>query len=805
MKIPAPIIGIILLFCALTLRFFPREFLLDTSWGIAFSFLLGVICIFFKVSKKKKPFWLKAFTLIFIVVFGLTFFHAPALELRQLAEKNLYLPKVIEEKIEIKSLLKQQDYQRVIGEIRLPTHSEPQFLYLNWKAENLPQQGEIWQAQVRLYPLFSRLNVGGFDRQQWFFSQKITALGTVKKAQQLKKATGFRERLIQKVFKQTENLSQQGLLLALAFGERAWFPREMMAVYQQTNTAHLIAISGLHIGLSLALGFWLGRGVQCFFPTQLITPFFPRLLGVLLAGNYAFLAGFQITTLRAFFALMLWLFLFFGRRRLAKGEVFLWVVLGLLLLDPLSVLSGSFWLSVSAVGSLMLWYHFFPFYFFYKKINTEKLSLTLKSFHFFKQVLFSLCHLQLGLLWLFTPVQLFFFDGINLFSPIINLLVVPLFSFLLVPLVLLAVFLSGFSLPYLWQGANVLAENIFQGLRFFTGCWLDFSFQQSAYLSVFCVMSFMLMLCFQRKKIKWAVVLVSGVLLVWNLWNLREKPLWQITMLDVGQGLAVLVEKGGRATLYDTGNRWQGGSMAEVEIIPYLKRQGITLEEVIISHDDQDHLGGLIPLLKHFSKTKVRGGSVHTMKKVYQQKNSAQIIENFLSFSFKPCVKGKNWQWQGLNFEVLWNGKLQEKSKNEDSCVIKVSDGRFSALLMGDAPKKVEWALLPKLSPVDVLQVGHHGSLTSSDEGFLKKIHPKIAMVSASRWNPWGHPNPKVVKRFESQKIPLFNTGTRGSIQIQFFENRTEIHTAREPYSPWFRAFLVDREEKRVKYAIFDG
>ena len=174
------------------------------------------------------------------------------------------------------------------------------------------------------------------------FSKRIIAVGNVKSAVKMSEDFSYRTDFLQNSLKQTEGLSLQGLLIALAFGEWAWLDNKTWLIYQQTNTAHLIAISGLHIGLAMGIGFFFARFLQFALPTRVISPWFPLCFGVLIALGYAYSAGFSLPTFRAMMALLLLQSFNFRDdiTRLCKCCVWWWHFL--LFCEPLIATFGEF-------------------------------------------------------------------------------------------------------------------------------------------------------------------------------------------------------------------------------------------------------------------------------------------------------------------------------------------------------------------------------------------------------------------------------------------------------------------------------
>ena len=779
MKLNLITLVILLIVADLTLLFLPQSWLL--TWQVALVIALALIFLFIFLHRN-----FFVFLAFFVVSLGYT--HHSALRLLQQAQSITAQKQVVT--FEVQEILHQQDYQTLIATATLADNLRAQRIFLNWKEKEVPQLSEIWQAEISLRPLSARLNFGGFDRQQWYFSKGITAVGTVKSAVKIAEISSLRAEKLQQVKKQTEGLSLQGLLIALAFGERAWLDKNTWSIYQQTNTAHLIAISGLHIGLAMGIGFYLARVVQVFFPTRFIHPYFPLVFGVLFALIYAYLAGFSVPTFRAISALVFVLFIQIMRRHYSPLQLFMLVVGFLLFCDPLMPLSVSFWLSCGAVGCLIVWYRYVPFSLFQWKNRPYPQKV---------RWILSLFHLQFGLLLFFTPLQLFIFNGLSLSGFLVNLIAVPLYSFFLVPLILFAVFTNG--AVFSWQLANKLAEGITWLISLFQGNWFNVSFNLALVLTALCAGIFMLIIwriyrepeasssTWKTKRPRFFTLNLSKPLLKNDrinvlrcsfgivslcfmilLFKQLNKPTWQVDTLDVGQGLATLIVKNSKGILYDTGPAWQGGDMAELEILPYLHREGITLEKVILSHDDNDHAGGASTILKAYPNVEFITPS---------HKNYG---ENHRTF----CTAGRDWNWQRLHFQILSPYSIVERADNAHSCVILVDDGKHSVLLTGDTEVKNEQIFARTLGKIDVLQVGHHGSKTSTSEYLLSQVRPDVAIISSGRWNPWKFPHYSVMERLHRYKSAVENTAISGQVRVNFFKDRLEIQQARTEFSPWY-------------------
>ena len=257
-------------------------------------------------------------------------------------------------------------------------------------------------------------------------------------------------------------------------------------------------------------------------------------------------------------------------------------------------------------------------------------------------------------------------------------------------------------------------------------------------------------------------------------------PSW-ITF-DVGQGLAqaLIYETSGqkKAIFYDTGISWGEGAssnnMAKLEILPYLQREGITVEAIFLSHDDNDHAGGVETLLQHYPHARLISSSQ----------------KRYAGYQPESCVAGKSWQFGHFQLQAIYPAQTVLMAKNQDSCVLLVSIRHFRWLLTGDsgAIQEREWS--ENVGQVDFLQVPHHGSKTSSSEALLQQTKPRVAIISSGRWNPWKMPNKQVIERLNLHGVQTLNTAEVGMVKIEFAQAQAKLTTARHKNSPWYQGYF---------------
>lgn len=620
-------------------------------------------------------------------------------------------------------------------------------------------QGQSWDMELALRPLHAQLNEGGFDRQRFNLANSMPLTGRVIGATVREPMCNLRGTIMNSARKKYGHLTWQSLISALAFGDRSEVRREITQLLRETGTAHLMAIAGMQIGLAAGFGWLVARLVQFFFPAWLINYRFPLYCSLLVALVYCWLSGSNPPAMRAMLALLVWSILRLKGINCSSWQVWLFCIALILFLEPLSILSDSLWMSALAVAGLLVWYQSFALP---VRFRRAKRWLPLR-----------LLHLQLGMLLLLMPLQVFIFHGFSLSALIANLWAVPLISLITVPLILTSLICHPIPLVgyFMWWLADRSLALVFFPLQQLPDGWLSVESTFAAG-SLAC---WLLLLAFRFSLWRTSpATLLACTLLLINWRHFSAKPEWRVDMLDIGHGLAVVISRHGEAVLYDTGNRWPGGDVAQSQIIPWLQWQGLKITDVVISHAHLDHIGGLPSIQSAFPNARVR---------------SALKRPGHL-----PCYRDISWRWQGLTFEALWPPKEMPGEGNNQSCVVAVSDGRWRVLLTGDIERDAELQLVAGQRAAlgaDLLQVPHHGSRTSSTPPLLRAVAPKAAIASAARYSAWRLPAAKIIMRYDENHIIWRDTALSGQISARFFADNWHLLGLREQimnrwYHQWF-------------------
>ncbi|KAA6185013.1 DNA internalization-related competence protein ComEC/Rec2 [Thiohalocapsa marina] len=657
---------------------------------------------------------------------------------------------------------------------------------LNWyrDAPDL-RAGQQWRLVVRLKSPHGFANPGGFDYERWLFQQGIAATGHVRAgdgAVLLGQGPGrdwlarwrqqVRDRLEAAAAANGADSAGLALVQALVIGERGDLTPAQWEVFSRTGTSHLIAISGLHVGLVAGFAFFLGRWLWSRserLGRALAAPRAAALAALLVALGYAALAGFAISTQRAVVMLAVVLLAVVARRTLRPAGGLVLALAAVLLLDPSSVLSYGFWLSFGAVTVLL--------YALGRRLPPKrppKRPPNQVSEQPAEQLVMRWGRAQWAVALGLLPLLLLLFGRASLVAPLVNLVAVPLFGVLL-PVVLvgtLSTLLTGWGLPLgllvllLEQGYALLAR---------VSDWPLASLSlggRAAWVWVSAFAGVLLLLAPRGLPARWlGVILLAPLLLVRP--PAPAPGAAQLTMLDVGQGLAVVVRTARHALVFDLGPSYRSGfETGSAVVLPYLRERGVRrLDLLMISHSDRDHSGGLAGLAGKIPVGRLLSGQPEELTGLGLA--GALVGKPMGDLEPAPCLRGQRWQWDGVAFEVLHPAPIDgdaPRHDNDASCVLRiVSAGGASALLTGDITGGVELDLVDTLGAglrSQLLVAAHHGSATSSTVPFLAAVAPDWVLYSAGYGNRFGFPAAEVRARVDAIGARSVNTADAGAVSF---------------------------------------
>ena len=655
-------------------------------------------------------------------------------------------------------------YQRFDFVVTEPSGHFPSTLRLSWYQPTPPlAAGQAWAFTVKLKPPHGRLNPGSFDYEAWLFANGIGATGYVRpnpapKAiippPSLRQAfAAARQGLADAVDRALPHGQQTGLLKALTLGTQNSIDAEAWAILRSTGTLHLLVISGSHISLIAGLIYLISRRAWARWGSLRLAP--PRvaaLIAWLAALFYAGLAGYSIPTLRAVIMLSVALLALSTQRHSSAWRVLLLAVVAVVVVDPLAVLAVGFWLSFMAVALLLF-------------VSSGRLQRP----RFWHEAGRAQWATSLGL----APLLLLFFQQLSLISPLANALAVPVIGLVITPLALL-----GMALLILWPPlatpllmlCDALLQALWRGLeQLATLPWASISLPQPPLWAALLACIGCLWLLTPRgipaHYLGWLLLLP---LLAVQPQTPPQGSVW-LTVLDVGQGLAAVIQTKRHALVFDTGGKSSEQSdMGESVLLPFLRYQGIAqLDQLIISHGDNDHSGGAASLLQQLPVTTIRSSDAR-----WAQAPKASV-----------CRAGEAWEWDGVRFTLLSPPNTAFDKENDNSCVLQIATPTQQLLLTGDIEATAEHWLVAEYGEAlrsSVLVAPHHGSKTSSSAVFLQQVKPQWIVIPAGYRNRFGFPHPSVLARYQQQGISWLNTAEQGAVSVALTDEGVAVGTERQ-------------------------
>jgi len=621
-----------------------------------------------------------------------------------------------------------------------------------------------------------------------------------------------------------------GVLMALALGERGDIAPDDWQIFADTGVSHLLAISGLHVSLvagalaSLAGYLWrrsfgLPAGWHVGLPLGWPAPKAAAVAGLVAAVGYGAIAGWGVPARRAVGMVAILVLALLTGRMAAPSYVLAWALAVIVALDPWSVVSPGLWLSFGAVSVLVLAGR-------RRKASErrhsvgggrgqsssaddpivdrfEQSALT-RWRHGFRTRLGQAARAQLAITLGMVPLTLAWFGTVPLLGPLANAVAIPVMTLIVTPLALLSLLLPASAAQVALAIAHGTVVWLAEGLRMLSqwpwAVWRPgIAPVWTIALAVIGVVA-----CLWPASgwvhptvTRWLTLRLTGFALLWPaLLTSPQRPAtgdFRVTMLDIGQGNAVIVETTTRTLLFDTGPPL--GSRADAGqyvVVPYLRAQGVArLDGLIVSHAHDDHYGGARSVLKAYPSTPV----ISSLPGSHPVRREAQ--------SHRTCRSGQQWTWDGVTFRFLhpdtatlragWAGRL---GPNGLSCVLHIANGRHSALLAADAEAPQEQRLLARyprrLLHADVLLAPHHGSLTSSTPAFVKAVGPRHVVFQAGYRNRFGHPRPAVVGRYRDVGASVWQSVRHGAVRFSFSRRGIDVLAYRDAHRRYWSAQTVE-------------
>jgi competence protein ComEC len=652
------------------------------------------------------------------------------------------------------------DVERVLT----PGAGVPRRIVLSWwgtpaldgRPASFPQlePGERWRLTVRLRRPRGTANPHGFDYEAWLVERDIRATGYVRpKAPRERLAAmvhgpGYwieraRSAVRARILAALADRPYAGVIVALAIGDQRAIPPGQWQVFTRTGVNHLMSISGLHVTMVSGLIFALVYGLWRRIPGLALR--LPALKAAALAALaaaflYAALAGFAVPAQRTVYMLAvvaaaLWLGVFES-----ASLVLCVALLAVVLVDPWAPLAPGFWLSFGAVAVIL--------YVTAGRIGRE---------HWLRAA----ARVQIAVTLALIPPLLAMFQQVSIVSPLANAVAIPVVSLVVAPLTL--------------AGAAAPPDLILQLAHFvMSGCmalleWLeslpDTVWQQHAppaWTVIAAVAALAWLLAPRGLPGRWL-----GLVGLLPLFTVAPAALGEgdaeVTVLDVGQGLSVVVRTARHALLYDAGPPLgaTGDSGARI-VVPYLRAAGIRrLDGMILSHDDNDHWGGAESVLQ---ATPV-GWTMSSLPDL-----DPLVVRAAPGLR---CMAGQRWQWDGVRFDLLHPSRESygdpRLRDNDRSCVLKIEAPGGRVLIPADIERRSEARLLetaPDAIRADVLVAPHQGSRTSSTPEFVQAVAPRIVVFPVGYRNRFGHPHPEVVQRYREAGARTWRSDRDGAVVI---------------------------------------
>ncbi len=692
--------------------------------------------------------------LLLIFVVGYLIFYPADIVRNPLAISAFLKPTTIQ--VEVVSLVKRQ---QCYESFTIKPIDQSYYFQASWFSCHLIDihVGDILEANLKLKPLHAMNNPGGFDSLQWAKQNNIVAQATIKSAKIIGEAQGFAvnmERLREKLDAITHlhlhDKEVTAVIESLTLGVSNGLSWEVLQKFNLSGTRHLLSISGSHIAMVAMMAYGI-----FFLLMRMVVIFLPRInahtwaiaFSVFLVSFYVGISGQQVPTLRAFLMALIGLAAVFFHRYSSLMNRIIVAAIVVLIVDNNVLYSPSFYLSFYAV--FLIAYH---------QLWVSKADKKWRNY------------LSLNLLLLIglLPISLYFFSQFTFISLIANLVAIPWVGFIILPGAILLQWLEffGWQCDFFWIFLEWMTHGFVWTLNLFSemttsmpGIFITGHLGLASTL----IVSLVILIAFLPRGAPGKYLCILAMMPIVLMRVEPKQGNAQLVFLNVGQGLSVLVKTQSHLMVYDTGPKFfTGGDVGQSVIVPYFYHQGWKkIDMLMVSHGDADHSGGANTLRKNFPVRRVLTSDLN--------KVPGAVL----------CQRGQHWQWDGVNFQVLYPDASHQHQGNNSSCVLKITSGKASVLLTGDIERAAEQYLTKNFRndlAATVMSVPHHGSKTSSSEEFLLAVHPDYAVFSYGFLNRFHFPSGLVMHKYGQLGVEHWVTES-GPVFVEISPSGVDIKT----------------------------
>jgi len=545
--------------------------------------------------------------------------------------------------------------------------------------------------------------------------------------------------------------NSKNYLFSFILGDSSKIDNKVKDSYQNNGISHLFAVSGMHVSLFMGIILFILEKLKC-------NQIHSNIIAIIFLLFYMFITNFSPSMLRAGILFILLTFNNIFKLSIKSTNIMILLLCIILIINPFLIFNIGFQFSYTISLFLIVF----------------QSIITRQNNYFKKLLVVSIISFLISL-----PISIYNFYQVNLLGIFLNLLFVPLVSFIIFPLSLFTFIFPIFD-NLLIVIINIMEymSLLFNSINIFKLILAKTSF---LIIIIYYVIIIYILYGFKYKNYKGLFILIFMLIVHNNIGYFNSNIM--ITMIDVGQGDSILIvlpyNKGN--ILIDTGGKmdykksdWMNtnsnNNITKNSLIPYFKSIGIKkINNLLLSHGDYDHMGEAINLVENFKVEKV----IFNCGEFNELEQELIKVLDKKKIPYYSCIKELNIDDNKLYF---LNNK-DYGNENNNSSVIYTELNSHKFLFMGDAGAEVESDLIEKynLQDIDVLKVGHHGSKTSSSKKFINEINPKYSIISVGKNNRYGHPNDGVLDNLKESKI--YRTDQDGSIMFKIKNDKLKIET----------------------------